>query len=108
MPANLFPCPFWHTTAAEQAVRITSLGPSTVLLIQNLRDPSTPHRGAIQMRRALGDRARMISVDSGGHGAYLANGNTCGDRAVTAFLTDGTRPDQDTLCPNEKPPPSDR
>jgi len=50
----------------------------------------------------------MITVDSGGHGAYLANGNTCGDRAVTAFLTDGTRPSHDTICPNEKPPPGDR
>ena len=108
MPANLFPCLFWPTTPAEPAVRITSLGPSNVLLIQNLRDPSTPHSGAIQMRRALGDRARMITVDSGGHGAYLANGNTCGDRAVTAFLTDGTRPSHDTICPNEKPPPGDR
>jgi TAP-like protein len=41
----------------------------------------------------------MVVVDSGGHDAYLANGNTCGDAAVTAFLVDGTRPHRDTTCP---------
>jgi pimeloyl-ACP methyl ester carboxylesterase len=103
MPANLFPCSFWPASSAEPAIQITPRGPSNVLLIQNLRDPSTPHTGALQMRRALGDRARMVTVDSGGHGAYLANGNSCGDRTVTTFLSDGTRPDQDIVCPTEKP-----
>ncbi len=52
-------------------------------------DPSTPYSGAVKMREAFGQRARMVSVDSGGHGAYLANGNACGDRAVTEFLVSG-------------------
>lgn len=99
MPANVFPCSFWPNKPPEPATQITSHGPSNVLLIQNLRDPSTPYSGALQLRRALGDRARMISVDSGGHGAYLANGNACGDRTVTAFLTDGSWPDRDLTCP---------
>jgi pimeloyl-ACP methyl ester carboxylesterase len=80
-------------------VRVTSRGPSNVLLIQNLRDPATPYTGALEMRRAFGDRARMVTVDSGGHGAYLSAGNACGDRAVTAFLVSGERPEHDTLCP---------
>jgi hypothetical protein len=72
-----------------------------VLLAQNLRDPSTPYRGALEMRRAFGDRARMVSVDSGGHEMYLANGNPCGDRLVTGFLATGKRPAHDILCPAE-------
>ncbi|MGV9600333.1 alpha/beta hydrolase [Streptosporangium sandarakinum] len=79
-------------------MRITSRGPANVLLIQNLRDPSTPYSGALKMRRAFGQRARMVAVDSGGHGVYLANGNACGDRTVTSFLTTGNLPTRDKSC----------
>jgi pimeloyl-ACP methyl ester carboxylesterase len=98
MPANIYPCAFWPYPPAEPPTRITSSGPSNILMIQNLRDPATPHSAALRMRAALGGRARLVSVDSGGHGAYLANGNACGDRTVTAFLADGVRPTRDVTC----------
>ncbi|WP_327588108.1 alpha/beta hydrolase [Nonomuraea sp. NBC_00507] len=101
MPVDMGPCSFWHYQPAEPATRVTSQGPSNILLIQNLRDPSTPYNGALELRRALGDRARMVAVDSGGHGVYLANGNSCGDRAVTAFLAYGIRPAEETTCPTK-------
>jgi hypothetical protein len=100
MPVNIGPCSFWPSPA-EPTVRITAYGPSNVLLAQNLRDPSTPYRGALEMRRAFGDRARMVAIDSGGHEAYLANGNACGDHLVSDFLANGKRPAHDTLCPAE-------
>lgn len=50
------------------------------------------------MREALGDRARLVTVDRGGHGMYLANGNACGDSKVTAFLKTGERPERDVYC----------
>jgi pimeloyl-ACP methyl ester carboxylesterase len=99
MPANVMPCAFWPYRPADPPTRVTSHGPSNVLLVQNLRDPATPYSGALNMRRAFGDRARMVTVDSGGHEAYLANGNACGDRLVTAFLAEGRRPAHDTVCP---------
>jgi pimeloyl-ACP methyl ester carboxylesterase len=98
MPVNIFACAFWPLRPTEPATRISDRGPSNVLMIQNLRDPATPHSAALKMRRALGQRARMVTVDSGGHGAYLANGNSCGDHTVTAFLTTGERPHHDTTC----------
>ncbi|MFF0556449.1 alpha/beta hydrolase [Streptomyces sp. NPDC004266] len=98
MPANITPCAFWKGGAVEKPTRITDRGPSNVLMIQNLRDPSTPHSVGLRMRAALGDRARLVSVDRGGHGVYLGNGNACGDRAVTRFLTEGVRPAEDVLC----------
>ncbi|AEW97356.1 MULTISPECIES: alpha/beta hydrolase [Streptomycetaceae] len=98
-PANITPCAFWHTAPADEPVRITSHGPSDILMLQNLRDPATPYFGALRMRAALGDRARLVTVDRGGHGSYLANGNACGDRAVTEFLLTGHRPAADTRCP---------
>lgn len=98
MPANIFPCAFWPYHPTESPTRVTSTGPSNILMIQNLRDPATPYSGALKMRAALGDRTRMVTVDSGGHGAYLANGNTCGDHAVSTFLAHGIRPHHDTIC----------
>ncbi|MEV4305351.1 alpha/beta hydrolase [Nonomuraea sp. NPDC049624] len=98
MPVNLGPCASWPWRPAEPATRIGSRGPANVLLIQNLRDPATPYSGALKMREALGRRARMVAVDSSGHGVYLANGNACGDRAVTDFLVTGRLPARDLSC----------
>lgn len=67
-------------------------------MVQNRRDPYTPYFGALKMRRALGERARLLTLEHGGHGAYLANGPACGDRTVTAFLTTGRRPQTDSHC----------
>lgn len=99
-PVNITPCAFWKDGPAEQPTRITDQGPSNVLMIQGLRDPATPYSGALKMRAAFGDRARMVTVDHGGHGMYLGSGNACGDRTVTTFLTTGMRPERDTYCAN--------
>ncbi|MFI6024648.1 alpha/beta hydrolase [Amycolatopsis magusensis] len=98
MPVNITPCSFWPFEPVKP-VRITDDGPSNVLLVQNTRDPSTPLAGAREMRRALGDRARMVTVDSGGHGAYRANGNACGDDTVTQYLLTGQLQKSDSFCP---------
>ncbi|MER5310341.1 alpha/beta hydrolase [Streptomyces sp. NPDC002773] len=98
MTANITPCSFWKGGAVEKPVRITDRGPSNILMIQNLRDPATPYAKGLRMRAALGDRARLVTVDHGGHGVYLGSGNACGDGAVTRFLTEGMRPAEDVLC----------
>ncbi|MGW7578836.1 alpha/beta hydrolase [Streptomyces sp. NPDC054765] len=98
MPANVLPCTFWKDEPAERPTRITADGPSDILMVQNRRDPATPYSGALKMRAALGGRARLVTLEHGGHGAYLGNGTACGDRTVTAFLTTGRRPRQDTYC----------
>ncbi|MFC5145440.1 alpha/beta hydrolase [Streptomyces aureoversilis] len=98
MPASITPCAFWKDEPAEKPTRITSRGPSNILMVQNLRDPATPHHGALKMRAALGDRARLVSVESSGHGVWLDTGNACSDRAVSRFLVTGQRPAGDTFC----------
>lgn len=102
MPVNVMPCAFWPYPPAEPPVRVTAHGPSNVVLVQNLRDPATPYAGALKLRQAFGARARMITVDSGGHDAYLANGNDCGDDLVTDFLATGRHPAQDAFCPAQR------
>ncbi|MFI8963970.1 alpha/beta hydrolase [Streptomyces sp. NPDC053493] len=98
MPANITPCSFWKGGPVEKPARLTADGPSNILMIQSLRDPATPHSAGLKMREALGGRARLVSVDHGGHGMYLGNGNACGDRTVTRFLLTGERPAADAAC----------
>ncbi|MBH5336287.1 alpha/beta fold hydrolase [Streptomyces pactum] len=99
MPEAPMVCAFWKDQPREKPVRITSDGPSNVLMIQNRRDAATPLAAGRKMRAAFGDRARMVVVDAAGHGSYTAVGNACGDRAVTDYLVHGERPATDLDCP---------
>ncbi len=96
--ANITPCAFWPSEPVEPPVRITDDGPSNVLILQNLRDPATPLAGAKDLRRAFGDRARMVTADQGGHLAYLFLDNTCANDVATEFLVTGKRPHRDLFC----------
>ncbi|MFE6163946.1 alpha/beta hydrolase [Streptomyces sp. NPDC056486] len=98
MPRNAMLCAAWPYRSKEAPVRITDSGPSNILLIQNERDPVTPLNGALKLRTSLGKRATMVTVDSTGHDAYLANGNECGDRTVSHYLATGQKPGRDMYC----------
>ncbi|MGW2329152.1 alpha/beta hydrolase [Streptomyces sp. NPDC001700] len=98
MPRGAAVCAAWPYAPGEPAVRINDRGPSTVLMVQNRRDAATPLGGALELRTALGRRAVMVTVNSTGHEAYLANGNACGDRTVSRFLATGERPPRDVVC----------
>ncbi|MFE3328277.1 alpha/beta hydrolase [Streptomyces sp. NPDC059176] len=98
MPRNALVCAAWPYPPRHAPVRITGRGPSNVLLVQNARDVGTPLSGALKLRAAFGSRAVMVTVDSTGHGAYLAHGNACGDRTVSRFLATGERPRGDVRC----------
>jgi pimeloyl-ACP methyl ester carboxylesterase len=100
MAANIFPCAFWPVEPRNAPVDITDSHEGDVLLIQSLRDPSTPLLGALEMRAALGQRTRMAISAGGAHTiAYSYNSNDCIDDAATAFLVDGEL--RDTICPGE-------
>ncbi|MER5258743.1 alpha/beta hydrolase [Streptomyces sp. NPDC002855] len=98
MPRNAMLCAAWPYRPKEAPVRITDSGPSNILLVQNERDPVAPIAGALNLRKALGKRAIMVTLDSTGHDAYLDNGNACGDRTVSHYLATGERPARDTYC----------
>lgn len=101
--ANITPCAYWPEPIEPQ-VRITDSGPSNVLLVQNLRDPATPLAGARQLRKALGDRAVMVTADQGGHGVYPGGKNRCANHAATTFLTTGELPARDYHCTADAEP----
>ncbi|MGC4941071.1 alpha/beta hydrolase [Kribbella sp. DT2] len=95
--ANISACAFWPRQSEPQ-VRITDHGPSNVLIVQNQRDPITPLAGARLMRYALGDRARLVTADQGGHLSYLFKSNQCLNDTATNFLATGNRPHHDLNC----------
>jgi pimeloyl-ACP methyl ester carboxylesterase len=95
--ANVWACAFWPVTPDAPAVRITDRGPSNILMVQNIRDNGTAFSGALRTRAALGNRARMIAVDQGGHLAYLHGVNACANDLTSAYLAGGERPG-DRVC----------
>ncbi|WP_394613392.1 alpha/beta hydrolase [Lentzea sp. JNUCC 0626] len=97
--ANIQPCAFWPKPVEKQVLP-SEKGPRNVLLVQNERDPATPLVGAQSTRRAFGDRAALITIDQGGHGAYALGKNKCANDKVTAYLLGGERPN-DTKCAAE-------
>ncbi|OLT38712.1 hydrolase [Saccharomonospora sp. CUA-673] len=99
--ANVSPCAFWPDERPEQPVAIGDDGPSNVLMVQNERDPATPLAGALELRKAFGSRATMVTADQGGHGVYPFGANTCSNEATTEYLTTGRMPAQDMACAAE-------
>nr|WP_245606265.1 alpha/beta hydrolase [Streptomyces himastatinicus] len=97
--ANVTPCAFWPYAPAEPPVAVNDDGPRNVLLVQNLRDPATPHDGGKMLRQKFAARSRLLSVDDGGHGAYVLGDNSCALNTTTRYLVEGTMPAKDTLCP---------
>lgn len=96
--ANINPCAFWHNDPVDPPLQIDDEGPRNVLVMQHLRDPATPHVGGQIARQAFGDRARLVSIDDGGHGAYVFGTNACALNTGTTFLLDGNLPKRDAFC----------
>jgi pimeloyl-ACP methyl ester carboxylesterase len=98
--AGIWPCAFWPTTPAERPAVLGDRGSRNVLIVQNERDPATPLSAGRGLRRALGQRAVMVTVDAGGHGVYGVQApGSCATAAVDAFLVGGVLPATDTRCP---------
>jgi pimeloyl-ACP methyl ester carboxylesterase len=72
MAADIRPCALWHFEPREPLVTIRPPDSGRILLVNALRDPETPYAGAVQLARELGPRARLLTLDAGGHGfTYL-------------------------------------
>ena len=96
--ANIVPCAYWPHEPAEPPVAVNDHGPANVLVVQNRRDPVTPHRGGELIDEKFGDRSRLVSVDGTGHGVYALSDNACALNTTTSFLVDGKLPKRDMSC----------
>ncbi|PRY00619.1 alpha/beta hydrolase [Allonocardiopsis opalescens] len=97
--ANILPCAFWPHEPSEPPVEIVDEGPSNILIVQNQRDPVTPHLGGVLLDRSFGERSRLVSVDGSGHGVYVNDDNACAQEVTTAYLVEGEMPERDMFCP---------
>lgn len=98
--SNIWPCAFWPGEPVEPPVTISGNGPANnILVLQNLRDPATPYWNGAEMRSAFGKRARLVTVEQGGHGAAYIGFNNCANDAATGYLIKGTFPSADEYCP---------
>ncbi|MEV5933051.1 alpha/beta hydrolase [Streptomyces sp. NPDC052079] len=103
------PCAFWPTESVRpERVRNSELPPA--LLFQATQDAATPYQGGVTVHRLL-SRSRLVVESGGGNHGITLSGNTCLDRHLTAYLTDGTVPrgrrgEADAVCaalPDPKP-----
>jgi len=99
--SNIWPCAYWHNQPKEPLTPISSNGPTNILMIQNQRDPATPYIGALETRTLLGNRARFVSIDQGGHAVAYLEANQCATNTVTTYLATGILPAHDTACAAE-------
>jgi pimeloyl-ACP methyl ester carboxylesterase len=102
------PCAFWPTgTPARVDIAGGKLPPA--LLFQATDDAATPYEGGVTVHRMLGRSSLVVEQGGGNHGITL-NGNTCLDKHLASYLTDGTVPrghgEADAVCealPDPKP-----
>ncbi|MBM7789184.1 alpha/beta hydrolase [Tenggerimyces flavus] len=99
--ANIWACAFWPVERYEPPVRVNGKAADRMLLVENLRDPATPLVGTLEMKRAFGRQARLVTVDQGGHGVYLFGENACANNTVTTYLVTGKRPRAGLHCPKD-------
>jgi pimeloyl-ACP methyl ester carboxylesterase len=91
------PCASWQATAADKYQ-----GPwdqptsTTILVVGNTHDPSTPYSGAVSLSQQLA-RARLLTVDGYGHTAFL-NPSQCAGAYESDYLINGTLPPEGTVC----------
>ena len=91
------PCAWWDRPDV-QLKRPNGRGVDSALMVQSVRDPATPLRGA-QRAHAGFANSRMLTVkDEGDHGIY-GFGNDCVSDVVESYLVDGVVPAKDLSCP---------
>ncbi|MHC3468826.1 alpha/beta hydrolase [Streptomyces sp. 7R007] len=95
------PCAFWPTDSLRP-VNVANGKLPPVLLFQATNDAATPYEGGLTVHHLLADSSLVVEQGGGNHGITLS-GNTCLDKYLSAYLSDGTVPrgggDVDAVCP---------
>ncbi|AKJ09664.1 peptidase [Streptomyces incarnatus] len=84
------PCAFWPA-ARRRPVNIANAKLPPVLLFQATDDAATPYTGGVTAHRLLARSSLVVEEGGGNHGITLS-GNTCLDKYLVAYLTDGRVP----------------
>ncbi|THU90841.1 alpha/beta-hydrolase [Dendrothele bispora CBS 962.96] len=74
-----------------------------LLIMGSTIDPITPLSGAKKTRSAFPGSA-LLQQDSVGHSALLTTSSNCTFQHLAAYFTNGTLPEEGTICPANTPP----
>ncbi|UUU23019.1 alpha/beta hydrolase [Streptomyces sp. DSM 40750] len=102
------PCAFWPTKSLKP-VNVANSKLPPVLLFQATDDAATPYQGGVTVHKLLKKSSLVVEQGGGNHGITLS-GNTCLDKHLATYLTNGKVPrgsgKVDAVCkklPDPKP-----
>ena len=96
MAWGLLGCSAFRARAAEKPPVVHAEGAAPIVVVGTARDPATPMAWSENLADQL-ESGVLIRRDGDGHTGYNA-GNDCVDRAVEAYLVEGTVPDDGLTC----------
>ena len=95
-------CAYWQTTPDPLTVPHAK-GAAPIVVISTTNDPATPYEAGVAMSKQL-ESGHLITHRGEGHTIY-AQGDSCVDSAVNAYLLNLTVPPEGLTCGNGPPPP---
>ena len=88
-------CERWTASSAPN-LKLTGKGAAPILVVGSTGDSATPYQQAVSMAKQL-ESGHLLTYDGPGHGSVIA-GNACVDETITAYLEDGTLPEDGKTC----------
>ncbi|MGA5820483.1 alpha/beta hydrolase [Kitasatospora sp. NPDC094028] len=89
-------CAHWPFKTPEKPHTIRAEGSAPILVVGSTGDPATPYASAEALAKGFANATLLTRVGEG-HGAF-GKGNACIDKAMAAYLTEGTMPAAGTRC----------
>ena len=97
MAWGLLQCAGWPVKGDDASREVAAPSAPPILVVGTTGDPATPYAWASALTRNLGGRARLLTFEGYGHGAY-DTGDPCVRRTVNAYLLQGTVPAAGATC----------
>lgn len=89
-------CSYWTAKGTNRPGPIVAAGSGPIVVVGTTRDPATPYQWAVNLSKELAN-GHLVTYDGDGHTAYL-RGSRCVDKAVDAYLIQGTVPRAGLTC----------
>lgn len=89
-------CSNWPFPVAELPTAFDATGAPPILVVGTTNDPATPYAQAVSLAGQLASGV-LVTYQGEGHTIY-AQGVTCVDDTVDAYLLEGTVPEADPMC----------
>lgn len=89
-------CQTWPVPQTGKIAKVSAAGSPPIVVVGTTRDPATPFEWSQRLAAQL-QNGHLITWNGDGHTAYMRS-NNCVDKAVDAYLMDGTVPANGLTC----------